>query len=165
MRHHVARVLPYTPDQLHGLVGDVAAYPEFVPWITSMRVLDTREVAEGVSRLQAEAGVGFSFLKERFGTAVLRDVGQRTITVDLISGPFKRLHNAWRFEPHAGGCEVVFDIDFVFKSRLLDMLLKANFGLAVDRLIACFEARAKALYGAPKPLDPLAVRSGAPGAA
>ena len=35
--HHVERVLPYTPDQLFALVGDVARYPECVPWITSLR--------------------------------------------------------------------------------------------------------------------------------
>jgi len=42
---------------------------------------------------------------------------------------------------------VEFSIDFEFKSRLLEALLAANLGRAVDRLIACFEARAKALYG------------------
>jgi len=42
---------------------------------------------------------------------------------------------------------VEFDIDFQFKSRLLEALLAANFAHAVDRLMECFEARAKALYG------------------
>ena len=31
-------------------------------------------------------------------------------------------------------------------------MLKANFHHAVDRLIACFDARADALYGAAKPI-------------
>ena len=39
------------------------------------------------------------------------------------------------------------DIDFQFKSRLLEGLMKANFHHAVERLMGCFEARAKALYG------------------
>jgi coenzyme Q-binding protein COQ10 len=162
MRHHVSRVLTYTPDQLFRLVGDVAAYPHFVPWITSMRTHGAADVSEGVNRVQADATVGFSFLKERFTTAVQRDAQQRKITVDLISGPFRKLHNEWRFEPHPAGCEVVFDIDFEFKAKLLDMLLKANFGLAVDRLIACFEARARALYGAPVGLDAAIVSPAAP---
>jgi coenzyme Q-binding protein COQ10 len=165
MRHHVSRILPYSPDQLFQLVGDVAAYPDFVPWITSMRVHDAQDVSERVSRLTADATVGFSFLKEQFGTAVLRNGEQRMITVDLVSGPFKRLHNEWRFQPHKRGCQVVFDIDFEFKSRLLDMFLKANFGLAVDRLIACFESRAKVLYGAPGAQELVAVSPAAPGAA
>ena len=36
-RYHIEKILPYTPDQLFALVGNVDAYPEFVPWIQSMR--------------------------------------------------------------------------------------------------------------------------------
>jgi coenzyme Q-binding protein COQ10 len=147
--HHVTRILPYTPDQLFALVGDVGAYPEFIPWITWMRVGEVRPLGEGISTLDAEAGVGFSFLRERFETRVRRDALARTITVGLLSGPFRKLDNRWAFRPHPVGCEVVFDIEFQFKARMLDMLLKANFGYAVDKLIACFEDRARALYGAP----------------
>ena len=151
MRHHVSKILPYTPDQLFALVGDVNAYPDFVPWITSMRTWNARSLAEGVEAVDAEAGVGFSFLKERFSTRVRRDLAARQIDVDLLSGPFKRLANRWQFYEDPGGTRVEFDIDFQFKSRLLEALLAANFSHAVDRLMECFEARAKALYGAAEP--------------
>ncbi len=144
--HHVERVLPYAPDQLFALVGDVERYPEFVPWITSLHAEPPRPAGEGVDELAAEAGVGFSFLTERFSTSVRRDAQARRIDVGLIRGPFRRLANAWRFEPHPRGCRVVFDIDFQFKTRLLDVLLAANFDRAVNKLIGCFEARAAALY-------------------
>jgi coenzyme Q-binding protein COQ10 len=151
LRHHVSKVLPYTPDQLFALVGDVNAYPDFVPWITSMRTWNARNLGEGVEAVDAEAGVGFSFLKERFSTRVRRDLTARQIDVDLLSGPFKRLANRWQFHDDPGGSRVEFDIDFQFKSRLLEALLAANFSHAVDRLMECFEARAKALYGAAEP--------------
>lgn len=147
MQHHVTRLLPYTPDQLFRLIGDVERYPEFVPWITSMRTWNAREAGEGVDALDAEAGVGFSFLKERFSTRVRRDAVNRQIDVGLISGPFRRLTNRWRFLPDDGGTRIEFDIDFQFKSRLLEALLAANFHHAVERLMTCFEDRAKALYG------------------
>ena len=79
MHHHVSRVLPYTPDQLFGLVGDVDRYPEFVPWITSMRTWNARTLGEGVESVDAEAGVGFSFLRERFATRVHRDAAARRL--------------------------------------------------------------------------------------
>ena len=148
MKHHVSKHLPYTPDQLFALVGDVMAYPDFVPWITSMRTWNARALEAGVETVDAEAGVGFSFLKERFSTRVRRDAQNRQIDVDLLSGPFKRLANRWRFFEEDGGTRLEFDIDFQFKSRLLEALLSANFAHAVDRLMACFEARAAALYGA-----------------
>jgi coenzyme Q-binding protein COQ10 len=123
------------------------AYPEFVPWITAMRTWNLRDLGEGVDTLDAEAGVGFSFLKERFSTRVTRDAAGRQIDVDLLAGPFKRLANRWRFVADPAGTRVEFDIDFQFKSRLLEALLAANFHRAVEKLMACFDARAEALYG------------------
>lgn len=153
MRHHVSKILPYTPDQLFSLVGDVNAYPDFVPWITSMRTWNARRLGEGVEAVDAEAGVGFSFLRERFSTRVRRDQAGRRIDVDLLSGPFKRLANRWQFYEDEGGTRVEFDIDFQFKSRLLEALLAANFSHAVDRLMECFEGRAQALYGTAEPAN------------
>ena len=135
MRHHVSKILPYTPDQLRALVGDVERYPEFVPWISAMRTWNARVLDDGVDTLDAEAGVGSSFPRERLPT--------------LLSGPFRKLANRWQFFPDESGTRIEFDIDFEFKSRLLDGLLRANFHHAVDRLMACFEDRARALYGPP----------------
>ncbi len=83
------RVLPYTPDELFELVGDVRRYPDFVPWISAMRVWNERADGEGVTLLDAEAAVGFSFLRERFATRVRRDRMNRRIEVQLLSGPFR----------------------------------------------------------------------------
>lgn len=145
-RHHVERVLPYQPDELFRLVGDVRAYPEFIPWITSMRVSNETPVGEGVQSLDAEASVGFSFLRERFATRVTLNETTRVVEVGLIRGPFRKLENRWTFLPHAVGTRLVFDIDFDFKNRVLDLVLAANFDRAVSKLIACFESRAMALY-------------------
>ena len=147
MRHHVSRTLPYTPDQLFELVGNVEAYPEFVPWIGAMRTWNGREIGEGVDTLDAEVSVGTPFLKERFGTRVRRDAVNLQIDVNLLSGPFRKLINRWRFHAEDDGAtRVEFDIDFEFKSRLLEWLLSADFTHAVDRLMGCFEARAETLY-------------------
>ncbi len=140
-------MLPYSPEQLFALVGDVALYPEFVPWITHMVVSNERETAPGVTEVDAEAGVAFTVFSGHFSTRVRRDAKTREITVSLLSGPFRRLENRWRFEPHASGTLVHFHIDFEFASKLLDGLLAANMDHAVRRLIACFEGRARALYG------------------
>lgn len=148
-------MLPYTPDQLFQLVGDVAAYPDFVPWITAMRTWNARQLGQGTEAVDAEVAVGFKFLKERFATRVRRDAQNRQIDVTLLSGPFKKLENRWRFLDAGHGCtRIEFDIDFEFKSRLLGALLTANFATAVERLMHCFEARAKNLYGEAGARDP-----------
>jgi coenzyme Q-binding protein COQ10 len=150
LRHHVEKILPYRPEQLFSLVGNVDAYPEFVPWIQSMRTWNARTDGEGITLVDAQAGVGFSFLKEKFSTRVRRDAAARQIDVALLSGPFKHLTNRWRFAEVPGGTRIEFDIDFEFKSRLLAGLLSANFHHAVEKLMACFEARARTLFA---PLD------------
>ena len=147
-RHALTKVLPYAPDQLFALVGDVARYPEFVPWLTTMRTWNAHEIEPGVNCVDAEAGVGFSFLRETFATRVIRDANERHVGVNLLRGPFRALKNDWRFNPVEAGTEIAFSIEFEFKSRLLDAFLAANMDRAVDKLIGCFEARAKALYGA-----------------
>jgi coenzyme Q-binding protein COQ10 len=148
LKHSLTRILPYTPDQLFELVGDVERYPQFVPWITSLRTWNRDDEGGGVTTLDAEAGVGFSFLRERFSTHVRRDAGARTIEVSLINGPFRKLRNRWEFTAHAQGTLIAFEIDFEFKVAFLDRILNANFDPAVQKLIQCFDDRAKALYGA-----------------
>jgi coenzyme Q-binding protein COQ10 len=150
--HRVTRVMPYTPDQLFTLVGDIARYPDFVPWITSMRTWNPQVLPDGANTIDAEAQVGFSVLTERFATRVRRDPVNQIVTVSLLSGPFKRLVNTWGFTDHTDGCEIAFMIDFEFKSRLLTMMLEANFDRAVNKLIGCFEARAASLYGVSSPV-------------
>lgn len=147
--HRVTRILPYAPDQLADLVADVRRYPEFVPWITAMRVWNERAEAEGVTVLDAEAGVGFSFLKEHFSTWVRHDANRPMVEVGLLRGPFKHLRNRWEFFPDEKGTRLEFMIDFAFKSKMLDMMLTANFDLAVRKLIECFESEAARRYGKP----------------
>ncbi|SFS46588.1 type II toxin-antitoxin system RatA family toxin [Brevundimonas viscosa] len=145
--HRVTKILPYQPDQLADLVADVRAYPEFVPWVTSMRTWNRREERPGVCVEDAEAGVGFSFLKERFSTWVRHDRNRPLVEVGLLRGPFHHLKNRWEFFPHPEGTRVEFFIDFAFKARLLDVMLQTNFDRAVGKLMHCFEARAAHLYG------------------
>lgn len=148
-RTAVTRVLPYAPDQLFELVGDVERYPDFVPWVSTMRVWNKAAPEPGVTSLDAEAGVRFAFLKEKFATRVRRDAKARTIEVSLLYGPFKRLRNVWTFAPDPAGTRIDFLIEYEFKSRLLDTLLAMNFQHAADKLISCFEARAASLYEKP----------------
>ena len=146
-RHALTKALPYAPDQLFALVGDVDRYPEFVPWLTSMRTWNAHEIEPGVNVIDAEAGVGFSFLRETFATRVIRDANERHVGVNLIRGPFRALKNDWRFRAAGEGTEIDFFIEFEFKSRLLDAFLAANMDRAIVKLVSCFEARAKVLYG------------------
>ena len=147
MRQSLTRRLPYTPQQLFELVGDVERYPEFVPWITTLTTWNRREAREGVTIFDAEAHVRFAIIHERFITRVTLNASALLVDVALISGPFTRLENHWRFVADGEGALLSFEIDFEFGSRRLERILAANSAYAVSRLVGCFEDRAAALYG------------------
>lgn len=143
------RDLPYTPVQLWDMVGDVERYPEFIPWIKSLRAYN-RSVDQDIVRFDADVAVGFKLLTERFSTRVTRAAEALLVDFDLIRGPFRKLQGRWTFTPSATGTKVAFDMDIDIRNPILDAVFKANFNLAVSKLLAIFEARARQLYGSRK---------------
>ena len=141
-KHSETRHLPYTPEQMFDLVADVRRYPEFLPWVTALRVRH-----DGETETLADMIVGFKGLRETFTTRVEK-VRPDRIRVDYIEGPLQHLRNDWAFRPQPGGCAVYFSIDFAFKNRMFEMLAGQVFGQALRRLIGAFESRAAQLYGA-----------------
>ncbi|MEH3103660.1 type II toxin-antitoxin system RatA family toxin [Sphingomonas phyllosphaerae] len=142
-KHSETRRLPYTPEQMFDLVADVRRYPEFLPWVSAMRVRkDTPE------ETLADMIVGFKGLRETFTSKVTKQHPE-TIRVEYIEGPLKYLNNDWRFRADGeGGCLVDFSVDFAFKNRMFEMLAGQVFGVALRRMIGAFEERAAKLYGA-----------------
>lgn len=141
-RHSETKYLPYPPDQLFALVGDVARYDEFLPWVTAVRIRSSSE-----TEMVADLIVGFNAFKERFTSKVTKHAPDR-IEVDYIEGPLKYLHNEWRFTPALdGGTTLHFSVDFAFRSRIFETIAGAMFDRALRRMIGAFEARADQLYG------------------
>ena len=141
-RHLEKRRLPFTPEQMFSVVLDVDAYPEFLPWCTACRVYNRSPAG-----FEADLVLGFRMFSERLTTRVTFE-RPSAVHVDYVSGPMKYLHNDWRFaEDGAGGCVVDFQVDFEFKSRLLETLIGALFEEAVHRMVLAFETRAKKIYG------------------
>src|SRR5581483_12048034 len=126
------------------LVADVERYPEFLPWCVAARI---RERTDRL--LVADLVIGFKMVRERFTSRVALNRPER-IDVAYSEGPFRYLNNHWVFLPQAdGGCVIDFFVDFEFRSRMLQKLIEVLFHEAVRRMVSAFEARARALYGAP----------------
>jgi len=128
------------------LVADVPRYPEFLPWCTAARV----RKQEGPNAEVAELAIGFGPLHERFVSRVTKntdDPDNLRIETVGIEGPFKQLGSHWQFKPHDKGAEIVFSLEFEFRSLLLQHTMRMLFAEAVKRMVAAFEARASKLYG------------------
>ncbi|MDX2232938.1 MAG: type II toxin-antitoxin system RatA family toxin [Hyphomonadaceae bacterium] len=136
------RRLPYAPDALCEMVGDVRAYPSFIPWVLDMKVSGERE-QDGVREAIAHVLVGWKSLRERFSTRVRSATAAGEVDVTLVSGPFRRLENHWRFLPDGqGGAIVRFWIAYEFKNPLLNTLVRVNRDRAAARIMAAFEKEA-----------------------
>ena len=98
----------------------------------------------------AELAIGFGPFHEKFASRVVlapdAPDGPRIDTTG-IEGPFRRLVSRWIFHPHPDGCQIDFELEFDFRSILLQQTVRLLFAEAVKRMVTAFEARAKALYG------------------
>jgi coenzyme Q-binding protein COQ10 len=144
--HSERKILPFKPEQIFELVGDVASYPEFLPWCTGARIREKQVTPTG-EVLVADLMIGFKMVREKFTSRVTLDRPNLRIDVAYINGPFKHLNNHWTFSPTANGqCQIDFHLEFEFSSIVLQKLIGVLFHEAVRRMVAAFEARAHQLY-------------------
>jgi coenzyme Q-binding protein COQ10 len=140
--HHERRNLPHSAAQMYDLVADVARYPEFLPWVSAIRIRKNNE-----TEMLADMIVGFKSLRETFSSRVVK-TPRTAIVVDYLDGPMKHLHNAWKFEDVAGGGSIVdFTVDFSFRNRVFEALAGQFFDSALRKMTSAFIERADALYG------------------
>jgi coenzyme Q-binding protein COQ10 len=141
------RILPYAPADLCRLVGDVRAYPQFIPWLQRLRVIKEEKRDEGGWEGVAEAIVGWKAITERFSTKVRCEPAKGEVDVALVSGPFHALDNRWRFEPHEKGARVRFWISYQFKNPVLNAVVAANKDKITGRIMESFEREARRRLG------------------
>jgi coenzyme Q-binding protein COQ10 len=153
------RRVRHSADDMFDLVADIERYPEFVPLCRAMQVtrrtqLQDREI------VIAEMQVAYKLIQEKFTSRVTLIRGARTILVEYLDGPFRRMENRWTFRLVGGGgaaggapaasppaCEVEFFISYEFRSRTLGFLMGAMFDTAFRRFASAFESRADAVFG------------------
>ncbi|PWR23777.1 type II toxin-antitoxin system RatA family toxin [Zavarzinia compransoris] len=144
-RYAEVKTLPYSAAQLFQLVADIAKYPEFLPWCVGARIR-----AKSDDLIIADLMIGYKAFRERFTSAVSLNPPDE-IEVSFTEGPFSYLKNHWRFLPTADGspgCVIDFLVDFEFKNKVYQQVIGGVFEDAAIRMIAAFETRAHALYGA-----------------
>ena len=146
-RHAERRLVGHAPMQLFDLVVDVARYPEFLPWCHAARVRQR----DGNIEI-AELAIGFGPFHEKFVSRVELapdHPGGPRIDTTGTEGPFRRLTSRWTFHPDLHGTMIDFELEFDFRSILLQQTVRLLFAEAVRRMVSAFEARANQLYGKP----------------
>ena len=133
---------------MFNLVADIENYPSFIPWCSAIQVISrTENKNEDVTVLVADMRVSFKFFRERFSSRVTLYPSFKHVSVEYIDGPFKILSNKWIFKDCTSGCTVNFNVEFEFKSRMMQRLIGVVFQEAMRRIVKSFEQRADVLYG------------------
>ena len=140
--HHERRTLPHSAAQMYDLVADVRRYPEFLPWVSAIRIKQDSE-----TEMLADMVVGFKSLRETFSSRVVK-TAKSAIVVEYLDGPMKQLHNEWVFEDlPEGGSSVDFTVDFSFRNAIFEALAGQFFETALRKMTGAFIKRADSLYG------------------
>src|SRR5690606_7553819 len=158
MKHvHKSVLLWYSPREMYGLVTDVQAYPQFLPWCERAEVLQTH--GDGVT---ARLHIAFAGVHQAFTTRNLNTPCE-TVTMQLVDGPFSKLEGTWRFVPlqkpggaadaltepaDAPACKVEFALSYAFSSRALSLVVSPVFDRIANTFVEAFVKRAEQVYGA-----------------
>lgn len=135
-------VVPFTSQQMYALVNDVAAYPEFLPWCKSAVIHD-----QDVTKLHATICIGKGPIMQSI-TTLNTMVPNKQIKMLYESGSFKTCAGAWDFldTPDPAQCQVHFNMQYEFASRLHAFTIEPVFGPLANTLISAFYQRAQVLY-------------------
>ena len=137
----------YTPHEMYGLVTDVAAYPQFLPWCERSEVLEQDERGMTARLSLAYAGVRHAF------TTRNEHVPERSVVVSLVDGPFSVLDGTWLFDPLGGegrdarACRIGFELRYAFSSRALEAVVSPVFDRIANTFVDSFVKRADQVHG------------------
>ena len=145
-KHSETRKMPYTAEQMYDLVADMARYPEFLPWMAAARIRSWGRQGE-CDVADVDLVISFKVFRERFGSRAVLCPKERTIDSEFLDGPFRYLHSHWAFRDVEGGCIVEYNVDFEFRSAILQKVIGVVFNEAMQRVVRAFEQRAHELYG------------------
>ncbi len=142
--HKIERsaLVRHSASDMFQLVNDVAAYPVFLKWCRSSKVLN-----ESATEMTAELEVAWKILHKVFSTRNKLLEGE-SIQLELLDGPFESMHGEWNFKHlRDDACKITMEIDFEFKNSVSNMIFSAIFSQICGSLMDSFIKRADEIYG------------------
>ena len=99
--------------------------------------------------LWVDMTIATGFLRKRFSTIALLD-RPHGITINSHDPLFERFEQRWIFQSAVeGGTNIEYQVDFKFRSGLLQRLIGPSFSDRSTVMVKAFSLRARRIYGAP----------------
>ena len=141
----IKKKIPCSKKNLIEMVLDIEKYPEFVPWCLDGKIHDKIDKGDKIE-IKADLTIGKSFFRDTYKSFVIYNKSEDSIHVTNIDGPLKRLENEWFFRQEGDSSEVVFNVDFELKNKILNVLMIKSFDLGLKKIADAFEKRAIQLF-------------------
>ncbi|MCA3229095.1 MAG: type II toxin-antitoxin system RatA family toxin [Burkholderiales bacterium] len=142
--HRVERsvLVPYSAEEMFGLVAGVKDYPKFLPWCAGARL---RRQPNG--DIEATVQIDYRGVRSEFTTLNHNDA-PRLIRMQLVAGPFRRLSGEWTFtQLRDDACKVHLNLHFQFATGIVGRAVAPVFEGIAGSMIDAFTRRAEAVYG------------------
>jgi coenzyme Q-binding protein COQ10 len=145
----VEKTVALSSAQAFAIAADVASYKEFLPLVkrSSIRGAVTRE--DAVTKFSADLQIALNRMNinESFTSHVVADATQNTVTATSDQGPVKTLKCVWKIVGISAQQSIVsVEIDYQFKSMLLQLAAGGFMNVAVQRVLDAFETRGSVIY-------------------
>ncbi|MFM8330210.1 MAG: type II toxin-antitoxin system RatA family toxin [Candidatus Methylumidiphilus sp.] len=126
---------------MYGLVEDVEAYPQFLPWCGAGRIL-----RRSGNIIDAELQIAKGGFQKAFATRNTL-LAPQEIRISLLEGPFSHLEGVWTFTPlSAEASKIALDLEFEMSGKLASLAFGALFNQICNTMVGAFSDRAKDLY-------------------
>ena len=124
------------------LVNNIDDYSQFLNWCDSSAILNQSD-----NQITASVEINKGGIKQTFSTLNTL-TPYKSIAMELVDGPFDVLSGEWRFEALGdNAAKIYLDLQFKFKSMLIDMALSPVFKNIANSQLDSFVERAKYIYG------------------
>ena len=124
------------------LVNNINDYSQFLNWCDSSSILNQSD-----DQVTASVEINKGGIKQTFSTLNTL-TPYKSIAMELVDGPFDVLSGEWRFEVLGdNAAKIHLDLQFKFKSMLIDMALSPVFKNIANSQLDSFVERAKYIYG------------------
>lgn len=117
----VRRVLKAPLERVVAVARNVEAYPEFMPDVKSVRVLESHE--DGNLQKVEWVGVIKQFAREIRWVQEDRWVSPTRVTFRQLEGDYDKMEGHWQFEASGDGTEFTNVLDYEYRVPLLGALV------------------------------------------
>ena len=134
-------LMPFKQEDIFNLVNDVEAYPDFLPWCSSAKILEKSPDHVLAKLTLKRVGVSYDLVTRNHLSPF------KSIDIEFVEGPLRSLNGRWAFTGLGDlGCKVEISLCFELKKQLVDKAMGSILENAAESMVRLFSSRAETVF-------------------